>query len=321
MNKNSIKKHYLVVLLATLILGCKDKEATTTSNPDTETTPNVETPTTTASTNENSLTCLWSKVGLRDIAGRKGAKYLSTINFGEQVKFLGETETASDKKEYVKVELSDGQQGWVYSYLFSENGKLGIVKSPLAMYKKPDIIDFMGNRFKRGDIVVVLDEKKGKWSKIVGFEKNNEGWIQESDNIIHDDLDIKLTTLYNRAINEQSNSKKQKQLKLILENPAFKESSFIDVIQNAVSSGDDDTFELEEPIDDNQLYITTEVLNVRSNPDSEADNVIFQLEKGNICTIIEKGNYETLRGNSSNWYKVEYAGNQGWVFGYFTSKK
>ena len=100
----------------------------------------------------------------------------------------------------------------------------------------------MGNRFKRGDIVVVLDEKKGKWSKIVGFEKNNEGWIQESDNIIHDDLDIKLTTLYNRAMNEQSNSKKQKQLKLILENPAFKESSFIDVVQNAISSGDDDTF-------------------------------------------------------------------------------
>lgn len=335
MNKNLLKKYGLIILLITFILGCKDKgdsssnsdsaEENNTSveaKSDLETTSDLDVNTSSFSEGDKSLICLWSKVGLRDIAGRKGAKYLSTIYFGETVKFLGEKEKASDNKDYLKVELSDGQQGWVYDYLFAKNGKLSVLKNPLAMYKRPDVMEFTGNKFKRGNIVVVLDENKGEWQKIVGFEKKNEGWIQKGNNFVYDALDIKLAILYNRAMNESSHSKKQKKLKLIVDNPAFQKSSFIDIVEGVLDTNNEEDFsDIQETINSNQLYITTEVLNARSNPDPEGDNVIFQLEKGNICNIVEKGDYETIRGNSSNWYKVEFEGNEGWVFGYFTSKK
>ncbi|QCE42974.1 SH3 domain-containing protein [Psychroserpens sp. NJDZ02] len=339
MKKNSLKKYYLIILLLSVIVGCKDKDTSSSSNNDMETSTDSErgndsdsgddldVKTSNFSESDKSLICLWPKVGLRDIAGRKGAKYLTTIYFGETVKFLGEKETASDNKDYLKVELSDGQQGWVYDYLLSENGKLAVLKNTLAIYKRPDVMEFVGNKFGRGDIVVVLNESKGDWQKVTGFQKENEGWIQNSDNFVYDELDIKLAILYNRAINEDSQSKKQKKLKLITDNPAFQQSSFIDIVQNALigddndAYGEDDFSELDASISSDQLYISTDVLNARSNPNSEEDNVVFQLEKGDVCDIIEKGNFETIRDNSSNWYKINFNGNEGWVFGYFTSKK
>ncbi|MBL7558904.1 SH3 domain-containing protein [Olleya sp. YSTF-M6] len=333
MKKTALKKYYLMVLLLALFVSCKDKTSSTTST-DTETSSDatsgndLDVNTSSFSEDDNSLICLWPKVGLRDIAGRKGAKYLETIYFGETVKFLGEKETASDNKDYLKIELSDGQVGWVYEYLFSENGKLAVLKNPLAIYKRPDVMEFMGNKFTRGNIVVVLNEDKGEWKKVVGLKKDTEGWVNKTSDFIYDDLDIKLAILYNRAINEETSAKQQQKLKLIVDNPAFQQSGLIDIVQNALYDDEegyeedyeDDFSELDASISSDQLYITTEVLNVRSSPDSEADNVVFQLEKGNVCNIIEKGLYETLRGNSSNWYKIDYNGNEGWVFGYFTSK-
>ncbi|WP_346883704.1 hypothetical protein [uncultured Algibacter sp.] len=49
--------------------------------------------------------------------------------------------------------------------MFAENGKLAVLKNSLAIYKRPDVMEFTGNKFKRGDIVVVLDESKGEWKK------------------------------------------------------------------------------------------------------------------------------------------------------------
>lgn len=323
MHKNLIKNSYIIILSLALAVSCKDT-GSSTSNENQEVNSSEKSNDTNSeniSSNDETLICLWQKVGLRDVPGRKGAKYLTTIYFGEQVKFLGEKETASDKKDYVKVELSDGQQGWVYEYLFTGKGKLGIIKEPLPIYKKPDVMDFLGNKFKRGDIIVVLNETKGKWNKIVGLEKKNEGWIQENSTIVYDDLEIKLATLYNRAISEKSQAKRQEKLKLITDNPAFQNSKFIDIVQNAMTNnGDEDFSELDEEISNDQLYITTEVLNVRSNPNSLDDNVIFQLEKGNICDILERGDFETIRENSSYWYRISHDGNEGWIFGYFTSK-
>ncbi len=320
---NLLKKYCLTILLTTLLVGCKDKGASSSSTNDVEINNDLEVKTSNISENDKSLVCLWSKVGLRDIAGRKGAKYITTIYFGETVKFLGEKEKGNDDKEYLKVELSDGQQGWVYEHLFAEKGKIAVLKNSLPIYKRPEVMEFIGNKFKRGDIVVVLDQSKGEWKKVSGFKKKDDGWIQKTNNLVYDDLDIKLAILYNRALNEESKSKKQKMLKLIIDNPAFQESSFIDIVNESIDdNNEDDNFsELDKTIEIDQLYITTDVLNARSTPNSEEDNVVFQLEKGNICDIIEEGNYETINGNSSNWYKIEFGGNVGWVFGFYTSKK
>ena len=61
--------------------------------------------------------------------------------------------------------------------------------------------------------------------------------------------------------------------------------------------------------------------NVRSEPDNEADNVVFQLASNDICTIIERGERVEIREMNDYWYKIEKDGHEGWIYGYFTSKR
>jgi len=49
--------------------------------------------------------------------------------------------------------------------------------------------------------------------------------------------------------------------------------------------------------------------------------VVMKLNDGDKCKILEKGKQETIKGTSDNWYKIEFDGKQGWVFGSQTSVK
>ncbi|QXP58780.1 SH3 domain-containing protein [Olleya sp. HaHaR_3_96] len=302
MNKIPLKKYYLILLLLAVMVGCKDNVTSDTSDKNIETSSDsdssddLEVKTSNFSENDNALICLWSKVGLRDIAGRKGAKYLATIYFGETVKFLGEKETGSDNKEYLKIELSDGAQGWVYEHLFAENGKLAVLKKPLAIYKRPDVMEFVGNKFDRGDIVVLLDQSKGEWEKVTGFEKKNEGWIKKSDDFVYDDLDIKLAILYNRALNEDNASKKNKKLKLIMDNPAFQQSNFIDIVQKSLV------------VDDSEAY------GMINDPDGYTN---MREGKGTDYAIVKKVFEDEkfiIQRNNGDWSLIRLAdGTSGWI--------
>lgn len=58
---------------------------------------------------------------------------------------------------------------------------------------------------------------------------------------------------------------------------------------------------------------------VRSEP--KTGNVIMRLNNGNECYVLEKGEKQTIRGNTDYWYKIEYQKKEGWVFGSQTSIK
>lgn len=65
-------------------------------------------------------------------------------------------------------------------------------------------------------------------------------------------------------------------------------------------------------IEGNQIW-------VRSKPvDGE---VVLKLDEGAVCYVLEKGDEQTIRGNSDFWYKIEHANTTGWVFGSQTSIK
>jgi len=67
-----------------------------------------------------------------------------------------------------------------------------------------------------------------------------------------------------------------------------------------------------------QLYINGSKVNIRSTPSLNSE-VIFQLNTGDKCDIIEKGKQETIKGSTNFWYKINYSGKNGWVFGDFIS--
>ncbi len=52
---------------------------------------------------------------------------------------------------------------------------------------------------------------------------------------------------------------------------------------------------------------------VRSEPTT--GEVVLKLDDGTKCKLIEKGEEETIKGVTDFWYKIEFEGKQGWVFG------
>jgi uncharacterized protein YgiM (DUF1202 family) len=272
--------------------------------------------------------CLWPKVGLRDKPGRKDTKYLTTIYFGETVEYLNEKEKAEDDKEYLKVRLSDGSEGWVYEYLFALDGELAIIDKETELYKRPDIMTYEGNKLEPMDMVVILeDEEQEDWHQIASMKREKKGWIQGDISAIQDEIDVKLGILYWRAM-EESSEKKYKLLENILANPNFKESKLIDNVNKALYETEDggEAFYIEEldsfeNLSSNNLGITTDLANVRKEPNTNGE-ILFQVEKGDICHIIAQGaSLEKMHDVTDRWYKINFNGQQGWVFGYYTTKR
>jgi len=269
--------------------------------------------------------CLWPKVGLRDQPGRKNAKYLTTIYFGETVQFLNEKEQADDDKEYIKIRLSDGTEGWVYEYLFAIGGKLSVVKNAFEIYKRPDIMTFEGKKLEPMDMIVVSEAEQDGWYEAIGFKKEKKGWIQSIDPLLMDDINIKMGILYWRAL-EKNGVKKYELLENITKNPNFKNAELISHVNKALyDEGETDFADLYDKFENlptNKLGITATLTNVRSEPKIDSDNIIFQVKQGDICNIIAQGNsLEEIDGNTDRWYKINYDGKEGWVFGYNTTKK
>jgi len=67
-----------------------------------------------------------------------------------------------------------------------------------------------------------------------------------------------------------------------------------------------------------QLTINGSKVNIRALPNLKA-SVMFQLNTGDVCVIIENGNWENINGNIDRWYKINYNGKIGWVYGSFVN--
>lgn len=72
----------------------------------------------------------------------------------------------------------------------------------------------------------------------------------------------------------------------------------------------------------NQQYIDTLVIegdNIWIRAEPVTGEVVFTLNEGDVCYVLEKGQEHTIRGNRDFWYKIEFEGQTGWVFGSQTS--
>lgn len=69
----------------------------------------------------------------------------------------------------------------------------------------------------------------------------------------------------------------------------------------------------------NYLFVAGNSIPIFEYPTS--NNVIFKLDDNSRCQIIERGEKETISNKTDYWYKIEYRGIEGWIFGYHTSEK
>ena len=258
---------------------------------------------------------LWGTGGIREEAG-KGAKWVTRVSFGERVTYLGdEKEIESEDRTYVNIRLSDGQEGWMNKYLLAPNAYVAAFTKKSSVFNRPDFTTSTDKKFEVAEVVAVTKEQ-GEWTNVIGEQKKKKGWVQNKGNFTTDEVDIAVALMLSKA-NAESNPVKKKEIIMdILDNSAFESSVFYAEAEGMIESG---AFDMPE-LSDGELMVTGNSVNIRSTPDTDSDNKLFQLNSGDICSVVEKGAQETIGGKTDNWYKIEYGGKEGWIFGSFTSR-
>jgi len=268
----------------------------------------------------NSAVCLWPTVGLRDKPGRSGAEYLTGIKFGETVSLTGEEEEIkSEKRTYLKVKLKDGQEGWANEYLFALGAKPVVAVADIDIFKRPDLSTLTTEKIGSGTLFAVKnDEEQEGWAEVATLEKSIEGWIKFDSELFTDDpIDIALGKVLTEVRGMESTSAKLKKLESVASSSTFSGSSLMPMVSELMAQLDKSA-----NLPNTQLMITANKLNVRSEPDNTADNVIFQLDEGDICEILQRGEAMVeIKESKDYWYQIEKDGQIGWVFGAYTSKR
>ena len=263
--------------------------------------------------------CLWNQAGLRSQPGRgKDAAWITAISFGEVVSLTGEEQTVeSTDRSYLEMELSDGKKGWSYGYLFAVDAMRATALQDVEIYKRPDLLTFEGKKFERGEIFAVKSVGKDEWVEVVGKERDKAGWMRkDGSKYSTDEIDVTVAILIDRAMSESDPKAREEALRDIATNSTFSSSPMLSIVDEKLAS-----IPTIPDLPANQLYVTAQNLNARSEPDNEADNVVFQLQEGDICTILERGDLTEIRDMEDYWYKVSSEGQEGWIFGHFTSKR
>lgn len=87
------------------------------------------------------------------------------------------------------------------------------------------------------------------------------------------------------------------------------------------NSNNDTTKKTTENVTDNKEYLIIEGKDIWIRKMPKTGEVIMKLNTGDKCVVLEKGQEQNIRGNIDYWYKIEFNGKQGWVFGSQTSLK
>lgn len=246
-----MKKHYLFLISASLFLfyACSDSK----QNSSDETTEVVREEVTTVSEG----VCIWDKIALRDKPEEKG-KWLTSINLGEKVTYLDETKTddsGNKPREYVKVQLIDGKEGWALKDFIVIDGKAAVLSEDTEIYQRPDLLAKSGKSFSKMDVVAITAEKDD-WLEITGKRKEGNwiesGWIK-AGNLSRQDVDIAVAVYAKKAFEIKEKSKQEEELKKIVDNQDFSESIFMADLNEVLAPPlqaelKDDEIEVEELI-------------------------------------------------------------------------
>lgn len=232
----------IAISLAFLMIGCKGKKTSTpkketiTSTQTTKTNDKYTTSTNVKTTNNSDAVCILDKLSIRNVPCKKG-KWLASMSIGEQITYTGEKVTDSiSKKDYSKVVLVDGKEGWTRSDFIVVGGKVGAMLDEAVVYKRPDLLTKTNKKYSPMDIIAVMNTQ-GDWIRVKGKRKQGkyveESWIK-SNNISNNPVDIATAKYFSTALLKNDNTKKIKELQEITNNSDLSESKFIPLIKEQI---------------------------------------------------------------------------------------
>lgn len=308
---------FLSFVLAFSISACGDDATNSGSDggePDGAET--VENDGSSASAAANSAVSTWEGHSLKSESGSKG-KWLASVSFGEKMTLLGEMEN-DGKRDYEKVRLLDGKEGWIRGDLIAKGATMAAVKTDAQIYKRPSISNITDDVVAMGSLVVVK-QKKEEFSEFIArndaANKRKRGWVLGSNALTTNETDIAAAVMLGKAMAEKNPVKRKEKLDQFVNNSSFASSAFMAKAEALRAEADAGA-----NLGEDELMVTGDNVNVRSAPDVDADNKVFQVHAGDICKIIKRGDMAEIGGTLDYWYNIRIDGQEGWVFGSLTSK-
>lgn len=178
--------------------------------------------------------CIVNDATLRESPAATGAK-ITTVSLGERINWLGITalDSSSEQREYYQVQLSDSTIGWTTGSNLAPNADPGIIVEQTFLFRRPDLLTVTEVQFEPMDFVAVL-ETDADWLHIIGESRRKNGWIRRSVVSLRSE-DVAVGILAARAARIKDDKKREQALLLIIENPAFANSSFIPKLVNLLN--------------------------------------------------------------------------------------
>lgn len=245
-----------IITVLFLLSSCKGNESKDQKSNDTsETTTNTEEATTktsteSASTESGEAICLLDRLSIRDMPTKKG-KWLASMSLGEKVTFTGEKalDTVS-KKEFYKVKLVDGKEGWTRADFIVVNGKVGVLLEDATVYKRPDLLTKTDKKYSPMDIIAIVTTQ-GDWIQVKGKRAEGkyieENWIKSS-NISSSPVDIATAKFATSAMSKETMTERIKALKEIISNSDLSSSGFTPILKEKIKDLEEKN-ELKESLD------------------------------------------------------------------------
>ncbi|MCI4668049.1 MAG: SH3 domain-containing protein [Bacteroidia bacterium] len=283
-----------------------------------------------------SAVCVWTPyASLRQEPGRKTYtkdgedNWITSIRYGEVVELLDSTvRIKKDRRDYMKVKLKDGKEGWVQEYLFEKYAKPAVVLQKTYLYRRPDQMTLRDDFLDPGEIIVLIQDptKPGgkSWYHVSSRRKIKKGWIHQPKHISTSTRDVKAALLLYKAVTTKSTDKKLERLRSILQIPGIDEKSpLYAMVQGKIKETENEDIQNELFKPGSKLFITENDTWMHSNPDMGMGNAnqMKQLTKDDICLILDIGERDSLGAFYDFWYRVQYGDAEGWVYGHYTSRR
>ena len=155
------------------------------------------------------------------------ARWLAGLSLGEKVTYLGVTQTDSTDttRSYHKIEVSDGTVGWSSEYTVAVDAEPSVAIKRTPIFRRPNLLTMTSEEFDPMEMLAIV-EADSEWIRVVGRQNKKKGWVKLTAVSMRPE-DVAVGVLARKALELRDNEDMADKLELILENPAFSGSVFI----------------------------------------------------------------------------------------------
>ncbi len=175
----------------------------------------------------------WSANGLQVLEDCNNSKsHLTYVKFGEEVSYLGEVcSDTTNKKEYCKIQLSDGTTGWARNEYIIKDTRRGAVIEATPVYERPDILTKSSKKQYEAIEIVAVIEEKDNWYNVIGKNNRNKGWVPK-ENVSLDPEDVDMAIIARKELFDSKGNIRDDKLNEFINSAHYPGSKIVNILRN-----------------------------------------------------------------------------------------